>query len=287
MTTAPQLTPAAAPDTMGLRRVPIQTLGPSGLNPCTDSVVVEEPLEIRLAAAGSRDAQSLAITMRTPGDDLCLAAGFLFAEGLLRHADDIADLRHCGNAGNVVRIDTIAGAPLPGERSARNFQSTSSCGVCGKASIEAVTSLLPISTVDPAGSVEAARLRTMPQQLRDAQKLFAASGGLHAVGLFTTDGSLLSLHEDVGRHNAMDKLIGHCLLEHRLPLSRHVVVLSGRASFELLQKAMAAGAPIVAAIGAPSSLAVELAQKSGITLIGFLREQSFNVYCGAERVSWQ
>jgi FdhD protein len=285
MIPAPQTATIATPDTMGLRRVPIQAFGPTGLNAAIDSVAAEEPLEIRLAAAGSDDAQSLAITMRTPGDDLCLAAGFLFAEGLLRDASDIASLRHCGSTGNVVRIDTVAGAPLPGARSNRNFQSTSSCGVCGKASIEAVTSLLPVSTVQAGGSVDALRLRSMPQRLRDAQKLFAASGGLHAVGLFDTDGSLQSLHEDVGRHNAMDKLIGHSLLERRLPLSQHVVVLSGRASFELLQKAMAAGAPIVAAIGAPSSLAIDLAQRAGITLIGFLRPQSFNVYCGAERIA--
>jgi len=282
----PQLAAADPSSKAGIRRLDVLAHGADGQRVVADAVAVEEPLEIRLAVAGGGEARSLAITMRTPGDDLHLAAGFLFAEGLIRSAADIAELRHCGNTGNVVRVDTVSGAPQPGERSARNFQATSSCGVCGKASIEAVTSLLPINTVTSTARVSAQQLEQLPQRLRISQSLFTASGGLHAVGLFSTSGELQSLHEDVGRHNAMDKLVGHCVLESRVPLSDAVLLLSGRASFELLQKAMAAGVPIVASIGAPSSLAIELAVTAGITLVGFLRPQSFNVYTGAERIAW-
>jgi len=248
-----------------------------------DRIAVEEPLEIRLAH-GEAAAQSLSITMRTPGDDLNLAVGFLYGEGLIRSRADVAGVRHCGTTGNVVRVDTSASAPPPTERNARSFYASSSCGVCGKTSIEAVTSLLPIQRVNETGQIAGTVLGELPARLRAAQSSFEQSGGLHGVGLFDFQGQLLSVKEDVGRHNAMDKMVGSCLQSGDLPLHGRVLLLSGRASFELIQKAMAAGAPIVVAIGAPSSLAIELAEAANMTLVGFLKPQSYNIYAGAERI---
>ncbi len=256
----------------------------------SDAIAVEEPLEIRILKDGVASAdnhgtgRSISITMRTPGNDSELALGFLFGEGILREPRDVIDVRPCGPTGNVIRVTVRADLPLDLTRLSRNFYTSSSCGVCGKASIEAVTASAGMKRVDSALVVRESVLRVMPGALRASQAGFAETGGMHAVGLFTADGVLLASREDVGRHNAMDKLVGAALRDGQLPWTNGVVLLSGRASFELLQKAMMAGAPVVAAIGAPSSLAVELAESAGITLVAFLRDAGCNVYCHPFRV---
>ena len=258
----------------------------------SDVIAVEEPLEIRLMRDGLPEAdenggtgRSISVTMRTPGHDAELAVGFLHGEGLLREPRDVVSAGHCGTTGNILRVTARADLPLDLSRLARNFYSTSSCGVCGKASIEAVTASAGERRIEGDFVVRESVLRGLPDKLRASQAGFAETGGMHAVGLFTRDGQLLGSREDVGRHNAMDKLVGAALLAGELPWRDRIVLLSGRASFELLQKAMMAGAPMVAAIGAPSSLAVELAESAGITLVAFLRPGGCNVYCNAWRVS--
>lgn len=258
----------------------------------SDVLAVEEPLEIRLMRDGLPEAdenggtgRSLSVTMRTPGNDAELALGFLHGEGLLREPRDVIDTGYCGSTGNILRVTVRHDLPLDLARLARNFYSTSSCGVCGKASIDAVTASAGGRRITGGPVVREAVLRRLPDALRASQAGFAETGGMHAVGLFTAEGELLSSREDVGRHNAMDKLVGAALLAGELPWSERIVLLSGRASFELLQKAMMAGAPLVAAIGAPSTLAVELAESAGITLVAFLRPGGCNVYCHAWRVS--
>jgi FdhD protein len=250
-----------------------------------DLVVVEEPLEIRLARLSEPGpGRAISITMRTPGHDVELALGFLHGEGLIRSKDDIASARLCGPTGNVVRVELAADVPLDLARLERNFYTSSSCGVCGKASLEAVNEMLPIRSVASAIKVSAGLLGSLVMRARSAQDVFRDTGGLHASSLFDERGELLATYEDVGRHNALDKLIGARLLEGALPLSECVLLLSGRASFELLQKAAAAGVPVVAAVGAPSSLAIDLAERTGILLVGFLRDESFNVYTHRERL---
>jgi FdhD protein len=273
------------------RDVQIDVLRDAGNLRRGDAIAVEEPLEIRLMRDGLPEAdenggtgRSISVTMRTPGHDAELAVGFLHGEGLLREPRDLVDAGHCGPTGNILRVTARADLPLDLARLARNFYSTSSCGVCGKASIEAVTASAGFNRIDSAMAVSERVLRTLPEKLRAAQAGFAETGGMHAVGLFTPEGELLALREDVGRHNAMDKLVGAALLANELPWSQRVLLLSGRASFELLQKAMMAGCPLVAAIGAPSTLAVELAESAGITLVAFLRPGGCNVYCHAQRV---
>ena len=262
-----------------------------------DLLTVEEPLEIRVCEAGAADAEgerSVAVTMRTPGHDYELAAGFLFCEGFFERSEELTDVRHCGREGNVVRVsltgglDRVAarGVDARGERLVAN----SSCGVCGKASIEDVLAALPAPVTHTAESaatpaVPAALLHRLPAELRRHQRTFAQTGGLHAAALFDADGRLQLLREDVGRHNALDKLIGRAVLEARLPLPEAVVLFSGRTGFELVQKAACAGIRFLAAVGAPSSLACELAGELGITLVGFLRDGRFNVYAGAQRVT--
>lgn len=250
-----------------------------------DRVAVEEPLEIRIERTGDEgEGRPISVTMRTPGHDAELALGFLYGEGLIHDWRELSRVRHCGASGNVVRVELRAGAPLELARLERNFYTSSSCGVCGKASIEAVTSQVRIRRIEAAWSVDASLLHELPARLRAAQSAFAATGGLHAVGLFDRSGRLAALYEDVGRHNAFDKLVGARLAADALPLADFLVLLSGRASFELVQKAAAAGVPLLVAIGAPSSLAIELAREAGITLVAFLREGSFNVYTHGERV---
>jgi FdhD protein len=250
-----------------------------------DRIVTEEPLEIRAAGPG-QEPVSVAVTMRTPGSDMELAAGFLFTEGLVASADEIARIRYCGlEAGqeqdyNVVTVHLRR--PFDPGVLQRNFYATSSCGVCGKASIDQVE--VRAEALPPGRSVSRDVIEGLPDTLRAGQRLFEATGGLHAVGLFAADGSLLSLREDVGRHNAMDKLVGRELLEGRLPASTRIALVSGRASFELVQKAAVAGIPIVCAVSAPSTLAVETARRLGMTLVGFLRGRSFNVYAHPERL---
>ncbi len=271
-----------------VNEVQIDALRDAGNEQRTDAIAVEEPLEIRLRKDGSTDnggtGRPISITMRTPGNDPELALGFLHGEGILREPCDVIDARPCGPTGNVVRVTVRADLPLDLDRLNRNFYTTSSCGVCGKASIEAVTASAGIRRISSDLVVSESVLRVMPDTLRASQAGFAETGGMHAVGLFTADGDLVAIREDVGRHNAMDKLVGSELANGALPWTQRVLLLSGRASFELIQKAMMAGAPVVAAIGAPSTLAVELAKTAGITLVAFLRSGGCNVYCHGARV---
>ncbi|HYJ81054.1 MAG TPA: formate dehydrogenase accessory sulfurtransferase FdhD [Longimicrobiaceae bacterium] len=261
----------------------------------SDQLATEEPLEIRvvraedLAEGGEVDAAAhrVAVTMRTPGADFELAAGFLFAEGLIESAASVAAIRYCTAAAqrwNVVNVVLAPGAAFDPGVLARNFYATSSCGVCGKASIEAA--LGPACAPVAGGlSVTPEVLVSLPERLRAEQAVFERTGGLHAAALFTAGGALLRVREDVGRHNALDKLVGASLLAGELPLSGGVVLASGRLSFELVQKAARAGVPVLAGVSAPSSLAVELAEQAGVTLVGFLRGGRFNVYAGAARVA--
>lgn len=241
-----------------------------------DLLAVEEPLEIRV------DGEPLAVTMRTPGDDIDLAAGFLAAEGVVDSAGDVAEITMCD--ANVADVTLAPGVVLPAERLRRNFVTSSACGVCGKDSISAVRVRASYDVSADQVRVQAAVLASLPGRLREAQRVFASTGGLHAAGLFDDDGALLALREDVGRHNAVDKIAGWALREKRLPLSGCVLLVSGRASFELVQKALVAGIPVLAAVSAPSSLAAELAGESGMTLVGFLRGTSMNVYTCPGRV---
>ncbi|WP_175412538.1 formate dehydrogenase accessory sulfurtransferase FdhD [Streptomyces sp. TRM64462] len=252
----------------------------------TDTLVAEEPLEIRLRG------KPLAITMRTPGDDFALAAGFLVSEGVVSRAEDVSNIVYCAgatqdgsNTYNIVDVHLAPGVPLPDITLERNVYTTSSCGLCGKASLDAVrtTARWPIADTPPV-RVTPGLLTALPDRLRAAQRVFDRTGGLHAAGLFLPEGELLDVREDVGRHNAVDKLIGRALRSDRLPLSRTVLLVSGRASFELAQKAVMAGIPVLAAVSAPSSLAVDLAVETGLTLIGFLRGGSMNVYAGEQRL---
>jgi FdhD protein len=250
-----------------------------------DTVAAEEPLEIRLAGT------PLAVTMRTPGDDFDLVHGFLATEGVIRSADDIAALRYCNsvdgegrNTYNVVDVDLAPGVAAPDTALDRNFLTSSSCGVCGKASIDAIRTRTSYDVAGDAARVPLDVLLALPDRLRAAQEVFAKTGGLHAAGLFSAGGELVALREDVGRHNAVDKVIGDGVRAGRLPLGGHVLMVSGRASFELTQKAAMAGIPVLAAVSAPSSLAVELAREVGITLVGFLRGDGCNVYTCQERI---
>ncbi|GAA3531981.1 formate dehydrogenase accessory sulfurtransferase FdhD [Nonomuraea rosea] len=248
-----------------------------------DSLAAEEPLEIRLGGT------PLTVTMRTPGDDFDLAAGFLVSEGAVGSSDDIATIRYCagataddGNTYNVLDVRLAPGVTAP---EPRNFYTTSSCGVCGKASLEAVRTVARWSAADDPVEVSQRTVATLPDRLRAAQRVFDRTGGLHAAGLFTADGEPLCVREDVGRHNAVDKLLGWALRNDRLPLRGTVLMVSGRASFELVQKAVMGGVPVLAAVSAPSSLAAELAAEEGLTLIGFLRGDSMNVYTGERRLN--
>jgi len=278
-----------------VKELQIDAVRSAGNTRRNDVIAVEEPLEIRLMRDGLPEAdenggtgRSISVTMRTPGHDAELAVGFLYGEGILREPRDVVDAGHCGPTGNILRVTARADLPLDLARLQRNFYSTSSCGICGKASIDAVTASAGGRRVTGASSGMVVRepvLRGLPDKLRAAQAGFAETGGMHAVGLFTADGELVAVREDVGRHNAMDKLVGAALLANELPWSERVLLLSGRASFELLQKAMMAGVPLVAAIGAPSTLAVELAESAGITLVAFLRPGGCNIYCNGWRVA--
>ncbi|MFG1832432.1 formate dehydrogenase accessory sulfurtransferase FdhD [Micromonospora chersina] len=255
-----------------------------------DTLVVEEPLEIRVGAAGPGRRRPLAVTMRTPGDDLDLAIGFLLTEGLIRSADDVRTAQLCAgaetpNTYNVVDVVLAPGVPEPATDAARNFYTTSSCGVCGKASIDSVRTRSRFAVGEDPLAVSAELLAALPDRLRAAQRTFDRTGGLHAAGLFTADGELVVLREDVGRHNAVDKVVGWAVREGRLPLAGHLLLVSGRASFELTQKAWMAGVPLLAAVSAPSTLAADLAEEAGMTLVGFLRGGTMNVYTGAQRVA--
>ncbi|MBL9162769.1 MAG: formate dehydrogenase accessory sulfurtransferase FdhD [Planctomycetaceae bacterium] len=250
-----------------------------------DLLAVEEPLEIRLASieGGTRVRRAVSITMRTPGHDDQLAVGFLFTEGIIKAPEQVARVAGC-KSGSVACVNLRPGVEVDVSRLERHFYATSSCGVCGKASLEAVE-VLPSVRCEPGEPIiDAAVIGRLPAKLRDAQAVFDQTGGLHASALFDASGEMLCLREDVGRHNALDKLIGSEFLAGRTPLTRSILLVSGRVSFELVQKAAVAGIPILAAIGAPSSLAVELARKHDMTLLGFVRDDRFNVYVGAERI---
>jgi FdhD protein len=279
---------AEAVSTIALaRKYPVETITNRSNLRRDDAVAIEEPLEIRLEMASEGGGgKAIAVTMRTPGNDPELAVGFLHGEGIIHAAADILEVGPCGNDGNTVRVLLREGLAIETNRLERNFYTTSSCGLCGKASIEAAMRSVALSRV-PEGTlrIDSEMLLTLPARMREAQATFEATGGLHASAIFSADGELRLLREDVGRHNALDKVIGASLLSGALPLHDCVLILSGRASFELLQKSMAAQIPIVAAIGAPSTLAVDLANTCGITLVGFLRDGSFNVYTHGGRVT--
>jgi len=251
-----------------------------------DQLATEEPLEIRLVSPQ----KTVAVTMRTPGADFELAAGFLYSEGVVSSREDIDRISYCVDADvdgeqryNIVNVALREGLSVDLQPLERHFFTTSACGVCGRASLEALRSReYPVIPNGP--EVSAAVIYSLPDQLRSAQRVFSTTGGLHAAGLFDAQGTLLSVREDVGRHNALDKLVGSAILSDELPLNNCIVMVSGRSSFEILQKCLAAGVPIVCAVSAPSSLAVTLAREFGITLIGFLRGERFNIYAGKERL---
>lgn len=253
-----------------------------------DLLATEEPLGIRV------DGSALTMTMRTPGDDLELAAGFLASEAVVRAATDIATMKVCDGTtcghvaheglGNIVDVTLSDGVSVPAA-ARRSFLTTSACGVCGKLSIRDIQMPPPAAAATDAAHVSPEVLGALPDRLRGAQRVFSSTGGLHAAGLFTVDGELVVIREDVGRHNAVDKVVGWALLAGRLPLAGHVLLVSGRASFELVQKAVLAGIPVLAAVSAPSSLAVELAEEAGLTLVGFLRGRSMNVYACPGRIA--
>ena len=254
-----------------------------------DKLATEEPLEIRISITGR--SKTIAITMRTPGADFELAAGFLFGEGVVRRREQIVGISYCKDTDlppdqlyNIVIVELDPTSELDLRGLDRHFYTSSACGVCGKASLDSI-SLRGTVPVDPEASVSSETIASLPAKLRDAQAVFATTGGLHAAGLFDRDGNLVEVREDVGRHNAVDKLVGSALLGDRLPLRDHIVMVSGRSSFEILQKCVTAGVPIVCSVSAPSSLAVDVAATFGATLVGFLRERRFNVYAGAERIT--
>ena len=262
--------------------VEIRRLDGEGRSTAADAVAVEEPLEIRVGG------RSVAVTMRTPGHDEELAAGFLLTEGVIRSSADVSEIAHCqsGDArrtGNVVNVFLASGVEVDFQRLTRHVFASSSCGLCGKAAIDSIIQTYPAMNSSLRVSTDV--LETLPTKLRDAQKAFDATGGLHAAALFDATGRMLVAREDVGRHNAVDKVVGWALKQRLVPLAGCVLLVSGRVSYEIVQKALAAGLPMVCAVSAPTSLAVELARESGLTLVGFLRGRTMNLYSGVWRVS--
>jgi len=272
--------------------VPVQKIMASGSQHTTDLLAAEEPLEIRVGygPAHDRGQKSISVTMRTPGNDFELALGFLFTEGIIEQASDITQIRYCTelntkeNLENIVRAELGETVQIDFDKLSRNFYTTSSCGVCGKASIESVKTHCRYFSGNKLLNLPAILLHSLPGQLRGQQTLFEHTGGIHACALFDTKGNLLLMREDVGRHNALDKLIGAAIGKELVPLNHHMLLLSGRASFELLQKAAMAGVRVVCAIGTPSSLAVQTAKEFDITLIGFLRNDRFNIYSSSKTI---
>ncbi|EHQ24543.1 formate dehydrogenase accessory sulfurtransferase FdhD [Mucilaginibacter paludis] len=258
----------------------------------SDALAIEEPLEIRLehGPANQRQIQNISVTMRTPGNDAELALGFLFTEGIISSLTAVESINHClitcaENKENIIQVCLTASSTPNLRNTERNFYTTSSCGVCGKGSINAIRTVSAFNHINnDDNSIDANTLYSLPDALRLNQAVFADTGGLHAAALFTNLGQLLLVREDVGRHNALDKLIGAAINQNWLPLKAHVLMLSGRASFELVQKAVMAGIKIIAAVGAPSTLAVQLAEEFNVTLIGFLRDERFNIYTAPQRV---
>ncbi len=271
----------------------VEHVEPSGHQSRGDTVVVEEPMEIRVVFGSleQRSMRSLSVTMRTPGNDSELAAGFLFTEGILNSCEQIQSMTARGvdpqgkETGNIVRVDLMPEVPIDFKRLQRNFFTTSSCGVCGKASLEAlhVSGLRPITSDQV--QISAEMIYQLPQMLRSGQPTFAQTGGLHAAAVADAAGNLVAVREDVGRHNAVDKLVGRFFLDAQTPLNQYIMVISGRASFEILQKALVAGVPMIVAVGAPSSLAVDVAREYGMTLVGFASASRFNIYAGGQRIT--
>lgn len=273
------------------RKVHVRRVTEGGCEDYDDVLAVEEPLEIRLVFGpkGNRRSKSLSITMRTPGHDFELASGFLLSENIIRHPDQILSFKHVGPApedevhGNTLMVELGLDLPVDLEKLQRHFYTTSSCGVCGKASLEAVQAQ-GITPLRDSLSVDSSVVFGLPAGMRQRQNVFDKTGGLHAAGLADSTGNFISINEDVGRHNAVDKLVGAQMLAGRFPLDGKIIVVSGRASFELIQKALMAAIPMLVAVGAPSSLAVELAEQFNMTLVGFTSEQRFNVYAGGTRI---
>jgi len=256
------------------------------VHPATDQLAAEEPLEIQIRydALHQRQRKSIAVTMRTPGNDAELAIGFLFTEGLISRPDEIIDITSTSDESNHVIIDIHPDIELNINQLERHFYTTSSCGVCGKSSINAVKTNIVFDPDTPPLHFKPHFFHTLPDTLRQAQSTFTQTGGIHAAGLFDADGHLLLIREDVGRHNALDKVIGTAFQQKQLPLNQRIILVSGRASFELVQKSLMAGIRVMAAVGSPSSLAVQLAEEYDMTLIGFLRDERFNIYSGAHRL---
>jgi FdhD protein len=270
--------------------VTIQKITGNNLIEAPDLLAVEEPLEIRLGFGPIDDRQqrSVAVTMRTPGNDEELAMGFLFTEGIIQKPADIISCRHCvqdsTKEGNIIRVELNPDVTVDWSRLTRNTFTSSSCGLCGKTTIDAVMALTP-GPISSDLLIEPAILHALPDRVRTTQRAFAYTGGIHAAALFDATGALLLVREDIGRHNALDKLIGASFWQNWLPLSRYGVFLSGRIGVELVQKSWMAGLPLLAAVGAPSSLAVQMAQEADITLAGFVRDERFNIYSKPNRVN--
>jgi len=301
---APLLTSSLHTTDDPMLQMPVERVTGHTSQQVMDSLAIEEPLEIQLTygPSGSRQTRSISVTMRTPGNDFDLAAGFLMTEGVIRDPNDIQQITYAGDGfsedrpapqamdalklgskQNIVRVDLAADVAVNLGNLQRNFYTTSSCGICGKASLLALRTVCPPRKPNNL-RFDAQILYRLPERLRASQGVFDRTGGLHGAGLFDAAGNLLALREDVGRHNAVDKLIGSEFLADRTPLRDRLLLLSGRASFELLQKALMGGVSMVAAVGAPSSLAVHVAKEFDITLVGFLREGHFNIYHGSERI---
>lgn len=260
---------------------PINQLDSGHIQKINDEVAIEAPLEIRVKKESDPMSRSIAVTMRTPGHDQELALGFLYTEGIIRERGTVIETQQREENSVEIIVDSSTNIDL--KNSDRNFYTTSSCGVCGKASIEAIHIPIPIQKTEQL-SVNEAIIKSLPEKSRSTQELFTLTGGIHASALFDLEGKLLAIQEDVGRHNALDKLIGEYFLANGLPLNQHILLLSGRASFELVQKAAMAGIQIIVAIGAPSSLAIDMAKEHQLTLIGFLKIDRFNIYSGHERI---
>ena len=269
-----------------VENIQIHKVGSGKMDELADKVAVEEPLQIQLLYSTSTGQmlKDIAVTMRTPGNDEELAAGFLFTEGILKDGEDISEIKRSHTDENIVQVilkENII--PVLGN-AARNFYTTSSCGVCGKASIDAINTVSVFTLQQDSILINAAVLYNLQDKIKVQQQVFEDTGGIHASALFDVNGKFIMLREDVGRHNALDKIIGAALMKNKLPLNNCLLFLSGRSSFELVQKAVMAGIKVIVAVGAPSSLAVEMAKENNITLIGFLRNERFNIYSGKERI---
>jgi FdhD protein len=269
-----------------IEHISIHKINSREINETEDKVAVEEPLQIQLeySTASGRMLKNIAVTMRTPGNDEELAAGFLFTEGIIKNGEAISEIKRLHIDENIVQVILKENVmPVLGN-AARNFYTTSSCGVCGKASIDAINTVSVFSAEKDSLQINATVLYHLQDNIKEQQQVFEDTGGIHASALFDCNGKFIMLREDVGRHNALDKIIGAALMKHELPLNNCLLFLSGRASFELVQKAVMAGIKVIAAVGAPSSLAVEMAKENSVTLIGFLRNERFNIYSGKERI---